>query len=57
MTLTYLGCRASLHLAVDGDLTVVCRLDFVANEEISLAFWDNVQIVTYTEAAVVLQKV
>lgn len=51
------GCRASLHMAVDGDSTVVCRFGFVVEEEISLRFWDSVQIDGYTEAAVVLIKV
>lgn len=42
-TLPYSVCMASLHVGVVSDLTVLCRLSFLAKDEISLSFCDGVK--------------
>lgn len=41
---------------VGSDSTVECKLGFLAREEISLCFWESVQVVGYFEAEAGLQK-
>lgn len=57
MTLTYLGCRVSLHTPCVGcDLTVVCRLGCFQLRRDFPGFCDSVLVVDCTETVAVLQK-